>query len=55
MLGGLHSDRILKDLIQVLGVKLTTLKIETVHSTFVPLSVIGRHCINLNELQGEPL
>jgi len=42
----------LRDLVGVLGGQLTTLKVETVLSTFVPLSVIGRHCPNLSELQG---
>jgi hypothetical protein len=41
--------------LQVLGHKLTTLKLETVLSAFVPLSVIGRQCQNLSELQGPSL
>ena len=52
MLGGLHSDRIMTDLIGVVGPKLTTLKLETVLSTFVPLNVVGTLCPNLSELQG---
>ncbi len=38
LLGGLHSDRILEDLVAVVGHQLTTLKIETV-VTEVPLQV----------------
>lgn len=50
LLGGLHSSRILTDLIDVIGHQLTTLKIETV-LTDIPLQIIGNHCRNLIELQ----
>lgn len=50
MLGGLHSNQILKDLVVVWGRQLTTLKVETV-LTVIPLEVIAKHCWNLAELQ----
>ena len=50
MLGGLQSDRILTDLVEVWGHQLTTLKLETV-LTVIPLQTIGSSCSNLIELQ----
>ncbi len=53
LLGGLHSNRILRDLVRVVGHQLTALKIETVLSEdcSVPLGVVGNACPNLAELQ----
>ena len=50
LLGGLHSSRILSDLVQSIGSQLTTLKVETV-LTVIPLQIIGRNCPGLVELQ----
>ena len=50
MLGGLHSNRILTDLVDVWGHQLTTLKLET-HATVIPLHAIGNSCGSLKELQ----
>ena len=50
MLGGLQSNRILTDLVEIWGHQLTTLKLETV-STVIPLETIGNCCSNLIELQ----
>ena len=50
MLGGLHSNRILTDLVEIWGHQLTTLKLETV-LTVIPLHTIGSCCSNLIELQ----
>ena len=50
MLGGLHSNRILSDLVDVWGHQLTTLKLETV-LTVIPLHTIGESCGSLVELQ----
>ena len=50
LLGGLHNNRILTDLVHSVGGQLTTLKIETVLAD-IPLQVIGRNCVNLTELQ----
>merc|ERR1719323_510882 len=43
LLGGLQSNRILKDLVRVIGHQLTTLKIETVMSD-IPIAVVGNNC-----------
>ena len=50
MLGGLQSNRILTDLVEVWGHQLTTLKLETVW-TVIPLHIIGTNCRSLLELQ----
>ena len=50
MLGGLQSNRILTDLVEVWGQQLTTLKLETV-LTVIPLDTIGTNCQNIVELQ----
>ena len=50
MLGGLQSNRILTDLVEIWGHQLTTLKLETV-LTVIPLQTIGNCCCNLIELQ----
>ena len=50
MLGGLHSNQLICDLVTVWGQQLTALKLETV-SAIIPLEVIGRTCANLVELQ----
>ena len=50
MLGGLQSNRILTDLVEIWGHQLTTLKLETV-LTVIPLQTIGNCCSNLIELQ----
>ena len=50
MLGGLQSNRILTDFVDVWGDQLTTLKLETV-LTVIPLHTIGNCCKSLVELQ----
>ena len=50
MLGGLHSDRILTEFVEVWGHQLTTLRLETI-LTVIPLHTIGENCSNLIEFQ----
>ncbi len=50
LLGGLHSSRVLRDLVGAVGAQLTTLKLETVLAP-IPLRLVGDHCPNLAELQ----
>ncbi|TRY70234.1 hypothetical protein TCAL_04848 [Tigriopus californicus] len=50
LFGGLHSARLLERLVEVVGTKLTTLKIESV-LTDIPLNTIGQCCQNLVQLQ----
>ena len=50
LLGGLHSGRVLADLVSAVGARLTALKLETV-LTDVPLRLLGEGCPALEELQ----
>ena len=50
MLGGLHSNQLITDLVTVWGHQLTALKLETV-SAVIPMDIIGANCRNLVELQ----
>lgn len=50
MLGGLHSNQLIIDMVRVWGHQLTALKLETI-SAVVPLHAIGSHCPNLIDLQ----